>query len=743
MFRRAKLWGMALALAVAIVFGVAGTTLAAELNHEVLRLLQAGTDYYETGEYENAQKAFDKLVRLEPNQRTTLAMRERADLAALIEMREVPELADLATQISEIMARAAREQKRQVENAQQLIADLQSEDLTLYGKARPALLGHGPYAVPFVVPLLNPDVDAQQGLRADTIAARVASLLASMHPDATMPLVQVLLHSEDPLIKQRVAETLGAIGDPRAVPALLSVSECPEVLDASRRAAARAAGAIAGQQATAMGAASQYMELAKAYLFEQKDTVGYTYGLSADVWSWDASAEWPDKLTYEQMPGALYYQRMATQMALAGLDADPANGELQALLAASLARRLAACTSLTDDPDVETATRQHAAGCVGELAERVPVVVSMLGAPVVARALELTMAAEDPAASRFLDRAVGEELEATAAEPCEMTAAALSEALQSGDKQVRYNAAINFVKSCPTGGCGPDQQIIAVLKAALQSAAGRTALIAMQDFQTMNELITVVREAGVTTVEVRPDARVMARVLDIVPSIDIVFVSGNVTDSIFADIVELASTDSRTKAAPLYVIVSGAGEPADVASYDQITKVLTADHVRPSVIEPILQEQVLARSRSAMTEEEEQVVLKALEALKAVDPATTSYPVAALEPALLKAIMGYSEEVTEGVVAALRKFGSAESFDALGVIVAGDMPNELKVAACKSIAAVLRRSGDASDELVEILLHALQSDKLPLRKAAASALGAAGLSPQQQLSLLKAQAIIQ
>lgn len=746
MCKRAKRWVTALALAVAFSFALAGVAGAAEgPDQKALELFEQGVTAYETGEYEKAGQVFDQLLARQPGMPTALGMRERAELGQFIEMREQPELREQATRILDLMTRAVREQRKGVEKPAQLLKDFQSEQLTVYGKARVKLRSHGPYAVPHLLKLLAADAEVPENLNRQTVVARTVSLLADMHPDAVLPLSEALVQTPDDAMKTRLADVLGSLDDRRAVPALMAVWEAPKKLETTRKAAAEALHSITGQGPAQMGsAAASYLELGLAYLNEKKEEVGYGYGVSSNVWQWNPDAEeWAQKLTYTEVPNYSYHQRMATETALAGLATAPEHLGLRSLLAAGLVRRLALAEMYRDGKvagrEVSDELAEDAEQRAETLGSKVAVALRVLTAPVAARALTLTLEAGGGPSSLYLVKSLDAKMQDAAGQEMDAQAvSSLTSALNSGDKDVRYNAAIAFVRACPAGGCGPDEQIVDVMHAAVMAAARRTALIAVRDFQTVNTLTPILRDAGVATVQTSPNGRAVARSLEMVPSVDIVFVSANADQTLFDNLMEVVTQDARTKAAPLYAIVDPGRDSADLTDYDRIDKVFNPGDLREKVLKPLLQEKVLAESRSAFTEEEAERVLKAVEALQGVDPLTTSYPYKKLEPALLEALKGYGDEVTTAVADALKKFGSAGSLAPLADLVEGEWSTEIKVAACSGIAAVLKRSGEAAPQkVIAALKQAWGSDEAALKEAAAEALGVAGLKPAEQMSMVR------
>jgi len=742
MSKRANRWAVAAVTVMALWAGLSGMARADQQNEQaVLEAFQKGISFYETGEYAKAKAEFDRLLSMEPGAKTALKMRDMAELGQFIEMRAHEELAPEASKIADLMLRAAREQYRSVSGIEALLEQFQSDDLATYGKARAALISHGPYAVPYLLELLAIDDASKQ-----EIVGRTISALTAAHKDTCLPLIRALQGCENSLLRERVAAVLGQIGDRRALPALKAACEQEPADSAVKEAAAKAIQAITGKRAEEIEPCAElYLSLGAAYLKEDKVLVGYTYGLSADVWQWDPSgADLAHRVAYETVPSYLYYQRMATQTALDGLALDPGNQGLRALLAASLARQWALCEYFKSAPirfggaEVAADVKQRAAELAEALSVQAPVTIQLMPAPVLARALTATLAVGDPSASLVLVRALADKLQAAGPEaPDKQTADALMGALDSGDRNVRYEAAIALVRSCPTGTCGDAEKIVQALKGALGAAVQRNVLVLMNDFDMRNNLVTIIRSSGVATTETEVASDRIGFALSLQPAVDMVVLSGNVSQGTFNEVFRLLAQDPRTKSAPLYVVVDPKKPAADLSTYDEVARVLSPDDLRPAVIQPILDSEVLAQSRSAFTEQEEAIVLKALDALSAVSPLNTEYPLKALEPAIIKALTGYSEPVTTAALGALAAFGTDAAIVPVSNVIGGSGSAAVRVAACHSAAALLKRSEKpAPQDVVDVLKQALASDEQELRRAAADALSAAGLPAEQLLSLV-------
>ncbi len=745
MCTRAKRWRTALTVVVALMLAcvsVAGASQTEDLR--VLDLFEQGMTYYRTGEYEHARRTFDRLLALEPGMQAALRMREEADLGLMFEMKQRDELGPQAEKLIDLIMRAGREARRDVQDPDELIRMLTSEDVREYGEAQVALKGHGPYAVPYVLPLLQETDPEKQHL-----VGRAVGLLGTMQRDATLPLVVAMSNTDDTLLQRRIAGVLGQLSDPRALPALMGLWEQTEPEEPARRAAAEAIRKIAEVAPEALeSAVTQYVEIGLAYFFEEQVRVGFTFGTSADVWHWNpAGRTLPQMLRYQEVPNYLYYQRMATETALEGLAIAPDNARLRGLLGAALVRQKALTEYFKTAEfrfggrDLTEQVQQEAARRAEAFAVQVPFVLSMLDVPMVARSLDLALDAGDGPASLYLVRMLGAKLTATHQAPLPSVADALVAGLKSGDRDVRYNSAIVLVESCPLGVSGPPDQIIEVLNAALRAATQRRALIIINDFQTRNSLTTILRDGGVGTVETRVHDGSIEAALHLEPSVDAIFLSGNVPDLLFGRIIELLKADPRTKDLPLYVVTGPADPAAEVGDYDEIDRVLTTDDIRREKLEPII-EDVLAVSRTVFTEEEEQIVLKAVKALDRVDPDTTEYPLGRLEPALIQALRGYREQVTAAAIGALASFGTGESLGPLGRVVAEGDTVELQAAACRAMAAIMVRTGAQPPQRAhEALMAALASEHEFLRQAAAEALGAAGLEAETEMSLIRTEGL--
>jgi CheY-like chemotaxis protein len=283
--------------------------------------------------------------------------------------------------------------------------------------------------------------------------------------------------------------------------------------------------------------------------------------------------------------------------------------------------------------------------------------------------------------------------------------------------------------------------VVKVMGAALKAAAERTALVVMNNFDTRNHLVQELRDEGVATNETRVVSTHIEHSLALEPSVDVIFLSANVPQGNLDLVMNLIKSDARTKSAALYLIVDPGAEAADLTKYD-MDGILKIDDLRTEKLRPILDATVFAESRSAFTDEEEAVVLKAAAAIEGVDPNNTAYPLAQLDRALVRCLKGYEDAVTAAAIGSLARFGGEGAVDPLSEVVADDPNVELKCAAARAMAAILGRTKTAaSEDAVDVLKDALVNGDQSLREAAAEALSAAGLPADEVLELIRTDAM--
>ena len=566
MDNRAKRWGIALAVALTLAVGFCPAVRAqAAQGDEILKLFQQGLTAYKAGEYAEAGKAFSQVLAARPGMALALKMRDMAELGQFIEMRENEQLAGQADKIIELMMRAVRRGRRDIAGAaDRLLQDFQSRDVATMGRAMVELRTYGQYAVPHLVQFLGlEDVNEQ------VLVARTVSLLAGMDGEACLPLIQVMRGTDVPLMKARVASVLGQIGEARALPALMDAWQDEDALQHVRDAAAEAIADIARVSPSRLGTSlKQYVEMSNAYYHGDGERVGFIYGLSGPVWRRDAQA---GAVAYELVPNYLYYQTMASVVALEGLELAPGDKELRAVLLASLARRLALCSYFASDEALvggqppDAAAKADATDRATKLAASLPVVGALVEPSTVGAAMEAVLEVRSEAAYLILLEILNTKLSALAPTgPDAATVRPLVAGLNSEFAAVRYRTAVAMVNACPTGACGPADQIITIMSKSVRAAATRHALVIMDNLYQRNSLVTAVGAEGLSTSEANIHKGDVTAALAVRPAVDIVFVSVNTSQGAFDEVMKLLREDYRTRELPMYAVVDPAQERAEL-----------------------------------------------------------------------------------------------------------------------------------------------------------------------------------
>ena len=735
MHDRVKRTGMSFIVAMFLLGGVCLSVSAQQGDDsKILSLFEQGMEHYEARDYAKAEAAFTQVLSMRPSMSIALQMRQKAEVEQFADMMTNEDLAPVAERVVKLMRWGTRSKKRDVTNIDALLEDFQSTDLQTYGGALNKIMGHGPYAIPYLLDFLS-----LKGKANHRIVVRTKMAISNMHEDVVYPLVAALGTNND-LLKTRLIELLGEVGDRKAVPALLSVTENEQATDLQREAARESLKKLT--DIGKLGAPLQeYGDLAEAYLKENHDMVGYFDAAQGEVWMWDEGAsKLQNKLTYRMVPNYLYFPAIGVRVALNGLELDPNNERLRALMVAMVTVQMSRCKMVSSDnlsaqlgEDMVTdAMKSDAADRLTDLEERWPLLCRMAGPGVVGRAVELALDAGASPAALDLVQILGTKSGLTRKQGGD----SLLRALDAGDKRVRYHAAIQAVRHAPLGEFGDARKVMKVMSATLKGAAAKTALLIVNDLNIRNKLAFLIRNNGLSTVGCSAIPSRVNKSLNLQPSVDIIFVTADVPPARYERVHTLLKQDVRTQSIPLYVL---AGDSAvNVSDYSGISGVLSPAQVRADKINSLLQQQVLEQRNAGDAERSEELLMAALKALEPIQPEATDYPLGRLETALLDSLRGYSEDLELVALRVLATIGSYEAVQPIGKIVDDQESSaELKVQACKTIASILRRTGKvAPAKTVGVLQDALGTGSKKVREAAAEALGAAGLKSSEELEYL-------
>lgn len=733
-----------------LVLGVAVTVLAGfataaraqqqasgDVDKKVKQLFKQGISSFEEGDYAEAKDAFNQILSMRPGSSAALWMRKEADIGQFARMKSKNELAPVADRFIDMMNEALREKRRQVKNMEETLLDFQSDDLQTYGKALNRIVGHGSYAVPHLLQFLT-----LTGEKNQRIVARTTMAISEMERDAVPPLVAAL-NTDNSLLKSRIVGLLQQVGDRRAVPALVTIARQNGSDTPLAQTAEKALKAITGKNSAGLPSpAGAYANLAEDYLYERHEKVGYLDLANGDLWDWNPDAEkLKNKLVYRTYPSYIYFLRQGANVALEGLRVKPNDMRLQTLLLALQTVQMTRCELFSSEDyltrmggeSLDEGTTEVASELLSQFEEKWPMLARVSSPEVVGRALEETMSMGDSRSSLRLLNLLADK----PALSVENGGDSLLAALDYGDKNIRYTAATAAMNQWPLGAPQRSDDVVRVMSAALQQATAKTALLVFDNFNARNHVAHVLRGMGVTTVGSKANTPEINSSLNMQPAIDAVFLTANVGQGKFRRVLKGLKDDVRLEGVPIYVITDPSTASVSVPQDEAIKGQISLGQVKSPDFKSMVTDQLLERSNTPLTEQKEQMVLRAVRALLDVPPEGTKYKLEKLQEALERAMRGYSEQVQDAALRALARFGSAEALLPVSMKLAQDGASpDLKAQACRTLASILRRTGKGAPEKVATRLRdMLKHEESSVRSAAAEALGAAGITDQELLEL--------
>jgi len=729
-------YGMMWSCVATLVLGIISPVRALEPPGGPLAQFDKAIALYKAGEESQADALFKQTLALGPDMALAVQLRERAEIGLFIEMRDKADMAKTAEAFIDLFLNATRENKRALPGVEDILKAFQSPDAATYLEANAKLRSFGPFVVHHLLPLLT-----KQGKNGLLISARTSALLVSMERDCSLPLTVALLGTENTELKTRIASTLGELKDYRSVPALATVANDTTAPRTIRKTAADAVKAITGRTVANLGPiAGIYRALTLKYLKDKDGVVAFRYGFTARIWRWNAGAK---TLAWRDVPAWLYHQAMATETAMTGLRYVPADADLKALALAGMAHQMALCNNFSADDaaiagrDLTAAEKDEAGKRSAEFAIQIPIATALHGPAVTGRAIQSTLARKDDVAAFLLLANLRAALKACS--PCtpdKSTAASLVVALNYPRQDVSSSAAIILFESCPRGAIGSPPQIVSIVGRAARYASARHALVIMNNLQQRSNMANALRGNGLVISESSDNPEAITALLKTRPVVDVVLVAANVQADAFTAVTDVLKNDYHTQAAPVCIIVDRNEGHVPFEGRPTVSPLApTTETVRAVLTEAGLPVDPKDASAHALD-----LARAAAQAIAGIDAKVTKYPLATLEPSLISALDVKDDTLTAALLACLKKIGTSASLSDLGELVASEkVEADLKTAACRAIVAIVNRTdAEVSVLVVKNIKTALVAESQDLRRAAAMALGCAGLTPAEIHALTEA-----
>lgn len=570
----------------------------------------------------------------------------------------------------------------------------------------------GQYAVPYLVDVLRDPAHS-------TLHPVVLDSLAQIGRDALPPLLAAT-STDDAATLRMLADVLGRIGYPQALPYLKLMHEqsadAPQVRSEVERAIA-AIGTNSLNMNPRSSSAELFLALGRAY-YE------YTPSLQADprldqanIWYWQN-----DGLLYVQVPHDIYNDVMAMRCCRRSLDINSDNEAAIALwLAANFRREHHLATGETDAtrPDNFPPAEYfaHTAG------PRYAQMVLMRGLednePVVALgAIEALQATAGQA--NLLATTDGTDN--------------LVEAMTFPSQPIRTQAALTLAWAIPDRPYAGSPNVVPILTEAVAQAGRRAAVVIDPDMTNRNRLAAALRNQDfeVDSFESLNSGR--SRIEAILPRLELITIASDVRAPDLSSALGQIANDLPTGRLPVVVLTKGQDRAAVqelLTLYPDLTQV-------PATVDPADLMQVFidaSRRLGRVVLTDEQAHMTAIDATRALKHLAVHgreyHDMAQAQDVLIEALAGDDTELVLAAGDTLAQIPTGQAQAALAAMALDDAVSaDVREAMYNNLAASARKLGnmlpeDVADQLVQAAIH---EDDMQLRTSASQAAGAANLT---------------
>jgi len=572
----------------------------------------------------------------------------------------------------------------------------------------------GEYATPQLIQALR-DPTTPVALR-----ERITDVLPRLGKQAVRPL-SVALQAKDPELLEIIASALGRIEYPSAAARLKELTERKGILPRTRRVAATALVACAGQSAMAKTTAAIYYDQALSYYYQKASFAPDIRYATANVWYWDEGAG----LTYRVVPRAIFCDIYAMRMCRLALAHDPKFYPAVSLWLAANIKRQADLPDGATDPTYGTDTPSAKYFALASGAKYLQAVLARglkdLNSDVARGAI---LALAQTAGAKNLVQPV-----AGGAQP-------LVEALSYPDRHVRFLAAVSLANALPEKRFTGCQLVMPQLTQAIRQTGKKRAVVVIQDESLRNKIKDAIRAAGYEVIDNPNPAGAIADAHKAV-GVDVVVLAASPDP-----VAIIASVRQDPLLATLPVIVA-AKTTALRSLVEQDKRIVQIDSAAgaAAVADALHQADVLAAG-AAMTPAD--AAAWSVRAAQAVEYLGTTgnnvFDINLATGALIAATGDSRQQVRLAAAKALSVIGQADAQRAVAALAVDDGNDEnVRVAAFGDLSASLRRYGNQlSDALAQQVLDVVQDrgESPELLNAAAQALGAMNLPSDKIKSLI-------
>ena len=735
-------------------------------NDQAKDLLAEGVREYRAGRYKASAAAFKAALNLNPDNQLVFQFYQAAGDGLLVQMEKYDELEDVLKDILRKARIYQREMRHDAKYINLLISKLEkSEEERVVATLE--LIAIGPVAVPHLIDHLADN-------RQDELRTYVRIALTRMGYRAVVALDEALKTSSE---RQAISIStiLADIGDARSLPHLKRVTDSADSSATLKQVAGNAVSVIAKRVglATVPATIDLYFAEAQRY-FRGGDLVqDELIANESLLWRWDPKAEGAEgqaagRLMYVRSPTYAWNELMAEQLVYDGLAISPGTSSFQPILAATLAAEVVEVdarlrlakerTTPVKLPEEALAALEARQKALSEQVLR----VRLFGAEATYRALQEAIAADRADVAAFLMRQLQDRALARAdaylpqgqLSP-EKMAAVLAAALDSPNKQIRYEAAITLATIDPSLQYANADRVTKVLADALGEWGSRVILVVDQDFRSRNSARKELQSKGFVVYTAVDGFEGMQR-LEETPIKDSIVIAGDLLPTLKDEhgamidvpeqqavtLVEQLKKDWRAEKTPIFISL-----PENVALANKIQAAFEGkDTVKGFIKKPFHGEDLKAQIETALQgaeipnanrEAAEDIALRAAIALQMPDAPRTQYDLMVAVEALVKTLDTRADALRIASLVALGNAAAAKNGDAArsrinaltDIYTAQDATMTPAVRA--AFVTAIGKLNPTTEAAIGILVKAVTHDDPAVRAAAHAAVGhAVAIKPE-------------
>lgn len=666
---------------------------------EVSDTFQEGVQALREGRQQEALKAFQRVLALDPSQEAAYALWQSVDEDIWLRMLiEDGEMELVARRFLDLASIGHAERQNDPDAIRALLEQVQSDDVRERTDAiRKLAANHGEFAVPF---LLYGLADQENGDR------RVIFMqtLTRMGDDVVLPMLAGL-ESPDAFLRRNIALTLGYIGDPRANGEL--AHHAANDADGAVRDAAADALARCGGSEDVVGQLLSKGE--RTYRMDPEVLAPHQVG--PVTWSWAGTG-----IESTEVPRYFYAAEVAKTSFAKALEVDPTSNEALAALSGTIAAQMA-----------ELDVREGAGLDIGDWRDRLAsdqLAVGIAGAGALDGALGWALSAGDATAASGIVQALAST--ATSATPN------LEQALEvSSSGAVRGEAAIALGHIAVRSGAAPSPAAIAALGEATGREVVRIAVVIDADAARREAVVAALAAEGVMATPFENGARGLVG-LRTLPGTDLVVLSdepGGVTA--FQVLAELERSE-RLSGLPT-VMLSADAEGAQELYGDKVGAIVAGPEDAATMLE------AMTEQLNADRAEADALAARAAGALSHL-AASGLGDLSSAASSLTNVLAFRPDEVAIPALGALNRIGGGDQVASIAaVLMDGERSDALRSAAGDALAGIFSRAGAADEATLAGLIEVCRSDApQAVRLATSTALGRLDLSPEVRSEILRA-----